>query len=325
MHKFNQKINMSDILLPIIALLSGFALLIWSADKFTENGAKIANIFNVSPLIIGLLIFGFGTSAPEMLVSGLAAMNGNTGLSIGNAIGSNIFNIALVLGISAIIAPIKVDKGILKKEWVFLMIATLFAGFVLWDGYLGKLDALILLTLLVLFLAYTLQESKKSRREFSELKQTVDKNQILKTWAMLLVGLVVLVSSAKLVVWGGVEMAQFFGISDLIIGLSVVALGTSLPELAVSIASVLKKQYAMVVGNVIGSNLFNTIAVLAIPGLIHPANIPPEVLNRDYPIMLLLTILLFIVSYKFKNKNVINRFEGGLLVAVFSLYMWQLF
>jgi cation:H+ antiporter len=316
---------MSDILLPIIALLSGFALLIWSADKFTENGAKIANIFNVSPLIIGLLIFGFGTSAPEMLVSGLAAMNGNTGLSIGNAIGSNIFNIALVLGISAIIAPIKVDKGILKKEWVFLMVATLFAGFVLWDGYLGKLDALILLTLLVLFLAYTLQESKKSRREFSELKQTVDKNQILKTWAMLLVGLVVLVSSAKLVVWGGVEMAQFFGISDLIIGLSVVALGTSLPELAVSIASVLKKQYAMVVGNVIGSNLFNTVAVLAIPGLIHPANIPPEVLNRDYPIMLLLTVLLFIVSYKFKNKNVINRFEGGLLVVVFSLYMWQLF
>jgi cation:H+ antiporter len=153
----------------------------------------------------------------------------------------------------------------------------------------------------------------------------VDKNQILKTWAMLLVGLVVLVSSAKLVVWGGVEMAQFFGISDLIIGLSVVALGTSLPELAVSIASVLKKQYAMVVGNVIGSNLFNTIAVLAIPGLIYPASIPPEVLNRDYPIMLLLTILLFIVSYKFKNKNVINRFEGGLLVAVFSLYMWQLF
>jgi cation:H+ antiporter len=316
---------MSDILLPIIALLSGFALLIWSADKFTENGAKIANIFNVSPLIIGLLIFGFGTSAPEMLVSGLAAMNGNTGLSIGNAIGSNNFNIALVLGISAIIAPIKVDKGILKKEWVFLMVATLFAGFVLWDGYLGKLDALILLTLLVLFLAYTLQESKKSRREFSELKQTVDKNQILKTWAMLLVGLVVLVSSAKLVVWGGVEMAQFFGISDLIIGLSVVALGTSLPELAVSIASVLKKQYAMVVGNVIGSNLFNTIAVLAIPGLIYPASIPPEVLNRDYPIMLLLTVLLFIVSYKFKNKNVINRFEGGLLVVVFSLYMWQLF
>jgi len=317
---------MPDILLPILALLSGFVLLIWSADEFTENGAKIANIFKVSPLIIGLLIFGFGTSAPEMLVSGLAAMNGNTGLSIGNAIGSNIFNIALVLGISAIIVPIKVHEDILKKEWVFLMVATLCAGLLLWDGRLDVTDGLILLTLLVLFLAYTLKEAKKNtHHEFDNLEQPIDKSQTKKTWIMLIVGLIVLVSSAKLVVWGGVEVAKAYGISDLIIGLTVVALGTSLPELAVSIASVLKKQYEMVVGNVIGSNLFNTIAVLAIPGLIHPSDVPIEVLNRDYPIMLLLTVLLFIVSYKFGKKHVINRFEGVVLVSVFSLYMWQLF
>ncbi len=317
---------MPDILLPILALLSGFVLLIWSADEFTENGAKIANIFKVSPLIIGLLIFGFGTSAPEMLVSGLAAMNGNTGLSIGNAIGSNIFNIALVLGISAIIVPIKVHEDILKKEWVFLMVATLCAGLLLWDGRLDVTDGLILLTLLILFLAYTLKEAKKNtHHEFDNLEQPIDKSQTKKTWIMLIVGLIVLVSSAKLVVWGGVEVAKAYGISDLIIGLTVVALGTSLPELAVSIASVLKKQYEMVVGNVIGSNLFNTIAVLAIPGLIHPSDVPIEVLNRDYPIMLLLTVLLFIVSYKFGKKHVINRFEGVVLVSVFSLYMWQLF
>ncbi len=317
---------MPDILLPILALLSGFVLLIWSADEFTENGAKIANIFKVSPLIIGLLIFGFGTSAPEMLVSGLAAMDGNTGLSIGNAIGSNIFNIALVLGISAIIAPIKVHEDILKKEWVFLMVATLCAGLLLWDGRLDVTDGLILLTLLILFLAYTLKEAKKNtHHEFDNLEQPIDKSQTKKTWIMLIVGLIVLVSSAKLVVWGGVEVAKAYGISDLIIGLTVVALGTSLPELAVSIASVLKKQYEMVVGNVIGSNLFNTIAVLAIPGLIHPSDVPVEVLNRDYPIMLLLTVLLFIVSYKFGKKHVINRFEGVVLVSVFSLYMWQLF
>ncbi len=317
---------MPDILLPILALLSGFVLLIWSADEFTENGAKIANIFKVSPLIIGLLIFGFGTSAPEMLVSGLAAMNGNTGLSIGNAIGSNIFNIALVLGISAIIVPIKVHEDILKKEWVFLMVATLCAGLLLWDGRLDVTDGLILLTLLILFLAYTLREAKKNtHHEFDNLEQPIDKSQTKKTWIMLIVGLIVLVSSAKLVVWGGVEVAKAYGISDLIIGLTVVALGTSLPELAVSIASVLKKQYEMVVGNVIGSNLFNTIAVLAIPGLIHPSDVPIEVLNRDYPIMLLLTVLLFIVSYKFGKKHVINRFEGVVLVSVFSLYMWQLF
>ena len=151
---------MADILLPIIALLSGFVLLIWSADEFTDNGAKIANIFKISPLIIGLIIFGFGTSAPEMLVSGLAAWDGNTGLSIGNAIGSNIFNIALVLGISAIIVPIEVHEDILKKEWIFLMVATLCAGLLLSDGRLDITDGLILLSLLVLFLTYTLKESK---------------------------------------------------------------------------------------------------------------------------------------------------------------------
>ncbi len=317
---------MPDILLPIIALLTGFILLIWSADTFTDNGAKIANIFNVSPLVIGLLIFGFGTSAPEMLVSGLAAMNGNTGLSIGNAIGSNIFNIALVLGISAIITPIQVQENILKKEWIFLMVATVCAGLLLWDGRLDRIDGLILIVLLLLFLIYTFKAaSKNTHHEFDNLNQSIDKSQTKKTWTMLIVGLIVLISSAKLVVWGGVAVAQFYGISDLIIGLTVVALGTSLPELAVSIASVLKKQYEMVVGNVIGSNLFNTIAVLAIPGLIHPSDVPIAVLNRDYPIMLALTILLFIVSYKFSKKYIINRFEGVILVSVFGAYMWLLF
>ena len=317
---------MPDILLPIIALLSGFVLLIWSADEFTENGAKIANIFKVSPLIIGLLIFGFGTSAPEMLVSGLAAMNGNTGLSIGNAVGSNIFNIALVLGVSAIISPIEVQGNILRKEWVFLMVATLIAGLLLWDLRLDVFDGFVLLALLFLFLGYTFKESKNTQNhEFDEFEQKIDKRETVKTWVMLVIGLIVLISSAKLVVWGGVAIAQVFGVSDLIIGLTVVALGTSLPELAVSIASVLKKQYEMVVGNVIGSNLFNTIAVLAIPGFIHPSDVAPEVMTRDYPVMLLLTILLFVVSYKFGKKHIINRFEGVLLVSVFSLYMWQLF
>ncbi len=313
---------MPDILLPIIALLSGFVLLIWSADEFTENGAKIANIFKISPLIIGLIIFGFGTSAPEMLVSALAAIEGNTGLSIGNAIGSNIFNIALVLGISAIISPIKVHGDILKKEWMFLMIVTLCAGLLLWDYRLDFTDGMILLSLLVLFFAYTFRQAKN--KTYHEFEHNVSKTQVKKTWVMLIVGLVVLVSSAKLVVWGGVEVAKIFGVSGLIIGLSVVALGTSLPELAVSITSVLKKQYAMVVGNVIGSNLFNTMAVLAIPGLIHPSDVPVEVISRDYPVMLLLTVLLLVVSYKFNKEHIINRFGGFVLIGMFGLYMWQL-
>lgn len=317
---------MPDILLPIIALLIGFILLIWSADAFTENGAKIANIFKVSSLVIGLLIFGFGTSAPEMLISGLAAMNGNTGISIGNAIGSNIFNIALVLGVSAIIVPIQVTSEVLKKEWVFLMLVTFVTGLLLWDKHLGIFDGLVLVSLLAIFLTYTFATAKNSNaHEFDGLIEMVDKDRTGKTWLMLIIGLVVLISSAKLIVWGGVAVAEFFEVPDLIIGLTVIAFGTSLPELAVSIASILKKQYEMVIGNIIGSNLFNTIAVLAMPGLIHPSNVADEVIYRDYPVMLLLTVLLFTLSYKPHKRHSINRFAGVVLVSVFGFYMWQLF
>jgi cation:H+ antiporter len=309
----------------IISLVSGFILLIWSADEFTNNGAKIANIFKISPLIIGLLIFGFGTSAPEMLVSGLAAYEGHPELSIGNAFGSNIFNIALVLGITAIILPIKVKQDILKKEWLYLMASTLVAGILIWDGHLSVADGLILLGLLAVFLTYTFVASKKGdHQEFDNLVIDVKQGQTKKVWLMLIVSFVVLLVSAKLVVWGGSELAASFGVSDLLIGLTVVALGTSLPELAVSISSALKKQHEMVVGNIIGSNLFNTVGVLAIPSLILPFDVPVNVINRDYPFMVALTVLLFIISYKFKKEGNISRPEGVLLLVVLATYLYLL-
>jgi len=228
-------------LMSIISLVSGFVLLFWSADAFTNNGAKIARIFNISPLIIGLIIFGFGTSAPEMLVSGLAAYEGHPEMSLGNAFGSNIFNIALVLGITTIILPIEVKKDILKKEWVYLMISTLIAGWLLLDGYLSFLDGLTLLGLLILFLSYVFRESKKDyHHEFEEVQAKPSKQEKGKTWFLLFISLVVLLTSARLIVWGGTTLAIEFGVTDLIIGLTVVALGTSLPELAVSISSALK-------------------------------------------------------------------------------------
>ena len=301
-------------------------MLIWSADEFTNNGAKIANIFKISPLIIGLLIFGFGTSAPEMLVSGLAAYEGHPELSIGNAFGSNIFNIALVLGITSIILPIKVKQNILKKEWLYLMASTLVAGILIWDAHLSFNDGLILLSLLALFLIYTFAASKKGdHQEFDNLSIEVKPGQTGKVWLMLIISFVVLLVSAKLVVWGGSELATSFGVSDLLIGLTIVALGTSLPELAVSISSALKKQHEMVVGNIIGSNLFNTVGVLAIPSLILPFDVPVEVINRDYPFMVGLTILLFVFSYKFKKEGVISRVEGVLLLVVLSVYLYFLF
>ena len=308
-------------LISVVSLLIGFTLLVWSADAFTDNGAKIARIFNISPLIIGLLIFGFGTSAPEMLVSGLAAYDGHPELSIGNAFGSNIFNIGLVLAVAAIIHPVIVEKNVLKKEWLFLFLSTLVIGFLLMDGFLSFVDGSILLLLLLLFLYYVFNESKKDNNLENEVSEDINKDQSKgKTWLLLIISLVILVSSARLVVWGGTNLALAFGVSDLIIGLTVVALGTSLPELAVAISSALKKQHQMIIGNIIGSNLFNSLGVLAIPGLILPFQIPSEVMSRDYIYMLIFTLLILIFSLKLR----INRFGGLILLTILASYLYQL-
>ena len=308
-------------LISVLSLLIGFTLLVWSADAFTDNGAKIARIFNISPLIIGLLIFGFGTSAPEMLVSGLAAYDGHPELSIGNAFGSNIFNIGLVLAVAAIIHPVIVEKNVLKKEWLFLFLSTLLIGFLLMDGFLSFVDGSILLILLLLFLYYVFNESKKDNNLENEVSEDINKDQSKgKTWLLLIISLVILVSSARLVVWGGTNLALAFGVSDLIIGLTVVALGTSLPELAVAISSALKKQHQMIIGNIIGSNLFNSLGVLAIPGLILPFQIPSEVMSRDYIYMLIFTLLILIFSLKLR----INRFGGLILLTILASYLYQL-
>jgi len=307
--------------ISIISLLIGFSLLVWSADSFTDNGAKIARIFNISPLIIGLLIFGFGTSAPEMLVSGLAAYDGHPELSIGNAFGSNIFNIGLVLAVAAIIHPVIVEKNVLKREWFFLFLSTLVVGFLLMDGFLSFIDGSILLILLLIFLYYVFNESKKGGNLEDAASEDISENQSKgRTWLLLIISLVVLVSSARLVVWGGTNLALAFGVSDLIIGLTVVALGTSLPELAVAISSAVKKQHQMIIGNIIGSNLFNSLGVLAIPGLILPFQIPSEVMSRDYIYMLIFTLLVLVFSLKLK----INRLGGLILLAILASYLYQL-
>ena len=314
-------------LVSIIYIVLGFILLIWSADEFTKNSVKIANIFNISPLIIGILIFGFGTSAPEMLVSGLAAYNGHPDLSIGNAFGSNILNIALVLGITAIILPIKVRQEILKKEWLYLMVVTLITGVLIADGDLSLTDGFILLLLLALFLIYSFIYFRKSDGEelYENCVEIKPKENKYKVWLILIISLPVLLIGANLVVSGGSELAAAFGVSDLLIGLTVFALGTSLPELAVSISSALKKQHEMIVGNIIGSNLFNTLGVLPIAIIISPFEVSEEILNRDYPVMIALTILLFIFAYKFKQQGVISRLNGALLILTLTAYFYLLF
>jgi len=309
-------------------------MLVWSAERFVHGAAGLARNLGVSPLVIGMTIMGFGTSAPEMLVAGMAASGGNPSMGIGNALGSNIANIALVLGITALIMPLTVDSGILRREFPVLFAITLLAGGLMLDGDLSTSDGGILLGSTALLLVWMVWLGKRSQIPSTTGEVAVTEplssdfeNEIptgLSTgqaifWAV--IGLVALVLSSKLLVWGAVDIARDLGISDLIIGLTIIAVGTSLPELAASVMSALKGEDDMAVGNIIGSNMFNLLAVLALPGLIAPSVLAPEVMQRDFPVVLALTVALFLMAYGFKGPGRINRLEGGLLVVAFGAYM----
>ena len=314
----------------IIAVISGFALLVWGADRFVMGAAGTARNLGVSPLIIGLTIVGFGTSAPEILVSVMAALQGNPGLAIGNAIGSNITNIALILGITALVAPLSIHSGIVKRELPVLIGTALVAYLLLRDGTLDYNDGLLLLLGLMIMLAAVFYIGISSRGMdpvVAEYEAEVPTDLSLAQSLMwLIIGLAVLVGSSRMLVWGAVGIAEHFGISDLIIGLTIVALGTSLPELAASIASVLKNEPDIAIGNVIGSNMFNILAVLGIPGIISPGPVDPAVMSRDMPVMIGLTVALFLMAYGIRGRERrINRGEGLLLLAAYAGYQTLLY
>jgi cation:H+ antiporter len=314
-----------DLLINSIAILAGFGLLIWSADRFVDGASATARNLGVSPLVIGLTIVGFGTSAPEMMVSAFAAAGGNPGLAVGNAIGSNITNIALVLGATAVVVPMTVHSSILKREYPLLLLTTVVAiGLLGWDNHLGRTDGILLFMLLFGILFWLVRQSLKNRDSdpmVLEYEMEIpDAMPMKKAVTLLLVGLLVLLLSSRLLVWGAVNIATAFGVSDLIIGLTIVAIGTSLPELAASIASARKNEHDIAIGNVIGSNMFNICGVLGIAGLIHPETLDPGVLSRDLPIMFILTLILFIISFGFRAPGRINRFEGGFLLLVYAAY-----
>jgi len=316
-------------LVNYLAILAGFILLIWSADRFIVGAAATARNFDVPPLIIGLTIVGFGTSAPEMMVAGFAAYNGSPALAIGNALGSNIANITLVLGIAALIVPLDVHSRIIKKELPILLLATLMALALLRDGTLERLDGFILLGLLVLLMWWITRQGIRNQSEDALTDEYIEElpGQMSTSHALfwLIAGLVLLTVSSKILVWGAVNVATDLGVSELVIGLTIIAIGTSLPELAASITGALKNEHDIAIGNVVGSNLFNTLGVLAIPGLIHPATLAEGVLERDLPVVLLLTILLFVMAYGFRTEGRINRIEGGLLLSAFFAYQILLF
>ena len=310
--------------LAFIAIAFGLALLVWSADRFVEGSACTARYFGMPPLLIGMVIVGFGTSAPEMVVSALAASQGNPGIALGNAYGSNITNIALILGITALISPIAVHSQVLRKELPILTAITALAAWQLWDGDITRLDAQVLLGVFAGLMGWTIWQGlrKKSDALGSEMEQELNIHAmpIRNAVFWLIVGLILLIVSSRILVWGAVEIAQGFGVSDLIIGLTIVAVGTSLPELASSIIATRRGEHDIALGNVLGSNLFNTLAVVGIAGMIHPMEVGPEVFSRDILVMTVLTVSLFIFGYGFRGPGRINRFEGLTLLAAYIGY-----
>ncbi|MFZ7198281.1 calcium/sodium antiporter [Avibacterium avium] len=313
-------------LLSFLAILIGLVILVWSADRFIDGAASLARYLGMSPLLIGIVIIGFGTSAPEIIVSALSALNHSPGIALGNAYGSNITNIALILGVTAMIKPIMVNSQVLKKELPVLMLVTLLSALLIYDATISRLDAVILLAVFTLYMGWTIWQG--TRHSGDSLEQDIndelkEKSQMpLKTAVLwLVIGLALLMASSQLLVWGAVNIATYLGVSDLIIGLTIVAIGTSLPELAASIMAARKNELDLAVGNIIGSNLFNTLAVVGIAGAISPIQATPEVFSRDMLVMIALTGLLFLFGYGFKRKNGrINRVEGLVLFLCYVAY-----
>ncbi|BBS88200.1 MULTISPECIES: calcium/sodium antiporter [Aeromonas] len=310
--------------LAFVALIAGLALLVWSADKFVDGAAATARYAGMPPLLIGMVIIGFGTSAPEMVVSALASMQGNPGLALGNAYGSNITNIALILGLTALISPIAVSSQVVRKEIPILLGITLLTGALLIDGHLGRSDALILGGVFIGLLGWSIWTGIKGKGDALDEDVNVEIDSeampLKKAIFWLIVGLVLLVGASRLLVWGAVTIAQAFGISDLVIGLTIVAVGTSLPELASSLMAIKKKEHDLALGNVLGSNLFNTLAVVGIAAGIAPLDVDPAVLSRDWSLMMGLTLLLLVMCLGRKGQGRINRVEGGILLCIFVAY-----
>lgn len=315
----------------ILAIIGGLGLLVWSADRFVEGAAVTARYAGMPPLLIGMVIVGFGTSAPEMTVSALAALHGNPGLALGNAYGSNITNIALILGLVATLNPIALHSQALRRELPILLAVTLFAGLQLINESISRADAVILLAIFALVMGWSIYDALQKRRDVlaDEIEQELVEHAMPLKNALiwLFVGLVLLILSSRLLVWGAVEIAHGLGVSDLIIGLTIVAIGTSLPELASSVIASRKGEHDIAFGNVLGSNLFNTLAVVGIAGVIHPMAVPPEVLYRDWGVMTLLTVSLFIAGYGFSGEaGYIDRLEGKFLLSIYTIYtLWLVY
>jgi cation:H+ antiporter len=314
------------LLMPMLAIVAGLVVLVWSADKFIDAAATVARHHALPPLLIGVVIIGFGTSAPELTVSAISALEGSPGIALGNAYGSNIANIALILGITALISPILVQSGILRKELPLLVGVTLLSVALLWDLHISRLDAAVLLLSFAAIMGWSVWHSLRSGNDTlgTETQAELGAHTLATVrlaWVWLAAGLLLLIASSRLLVWGAVQAAQGLGVSELVIGLTVVAVGTSLPELASCIAAARKKEHDLAIGNILGSNLFNTLAVVGLAGAIRPLTAEPEVLSRDLLVVGALTLALFVLARQRRGRpGQISRWSGAALLLTFVGY-----
>jgi cation:H+ antiporter len=315
-------------LLPSIAIILGFLVLAWGADRLVVGAVGTARHLGMSPLFMGLTVVGLGTSAPEMIVSAIAAWNGNPGLAVGNALGSNITNSALVLGAAALVAPLQVGQFALRREFPVLLAIMALALVLILDGTLGRWDGALLVLGVIPLLWWMVRIGRDDGTGIPAAAETIAEVPVLSlkaAVAWLLVGIVILLVSSRIVVWGAVEFTMIFGVDDTVVGLSVVALGTSLPELGASIAGALKNEHEIAVGNVLGSNMFNLLVVLGLPGLIAPGPVHAAVLTRDFPVMVGVTVAVMAVAALRRGPPMVTRGPGAFLVLGFVAYMLLLY
>ena len=306
--------------LAIIAVIIGLAVLVWSADTFIDGATSLAVRFNMPSFLIGVVILGIGTSAPELVVSALAAVAGSPDLALGNAYGSNIINITLVLGVTALISPILIRANVIRHDLILLLAVTALAAFQLLDGNLSMTDGIVLIASLIGVLLIQIFLSLRNNSA-ADVEAPKDIN-IAKALATLTLGLVLLIVSSRSIVWGAVELATLWGMSELLIGLTIVAIGTSLPELVASVAAARRGEHDMALGNVIGSNLFNTLGVVGVATVISPIkNIAPEILSRDVLMMAGVTLLLFVLAIiAYNRQGEMKRGSGLVLILTFIGY-----
>lgn len=302
--------------LPIASIIGGFVALVVGADRFVLGAKNIALRLGMSPLLVGMLVVGVGTSAPEMLVSAMAAADGDAALAIGNAVGSNISNIGLVLGITALVAPIPLQSALVRKEFPFLLALMVAYYAMFYDGRLDAWDGIALL----LGLGFVLWRSLRNRPDAGSLDADEPALSLGASALWFALGLALMIAGSRGIVWGAVSLARSMGISELVIGLTIVAIGTSLPEVAASITAALKREHELAVGNVLGSNVFNLLLVMPFPAFVDPGPVDRAIVWRDYPVMIGMTLLLCVVAGVGLRKARLSRIGGSMLLTGYLVY-----